>query len=227
MTFLVTGSKGFLGKRLHEKIGGYGIDVRDGNNLLSCPLPDADVIYHLAAQSSVEASWNDPMHDSDNLKMVVRLVQRYPNARIIYTNSAAAKDRKSPYGFSKNACAEYLKCFHHDYVICTLPNVYGHGSRSVVNAFKGRKKVTVYGDGSHTRDYVHSFDIVDGLILAKDWPRGEYELGSGIATSVLDLAKGKEIEFLPERKESESSVLTNSTPNWSHKVDVMSYMQGE
>lgn len=224
MTTLITGDRGFIGSLLRKQILSTGIDLRDGKNLLTCDLPPANVIYHLAAQSSVEASWKDPVHDSDNLRMMVRLVHSYPDAKIIYTNSAASLDQSSPYGFSKWACAEYLKRFHSNYVICTLPNVYGAGSRSVVDIFKGEEEVTIYGTGYNTRDYVHVDDIVAGLVKAKDWPVGEYQLGSGIQTSVLDLAEGKTVVFAPERKEAIDSVLRNNTPNWKPITNVMDYL---
>lgn len=224
MSILLTGHRGFLGSRLSREIDAVGIDLKDGLNLLTCDLPEANVIYHLAAQSSVEASWNDPTHDADNLKMLVRLVHWYPDAKIIYTNSAAAIDQASPYGFSKWACAEYLKRFHSNYVICTLPNVYGPGSRSVVDVFKDKEEVTIYGTGEHVRDYVHIDDIIRGLVKAKNWKPGEYQLGSGIPTTVLQLAEGKIVEFKDERQEAEESVLVNSTPDWNHTISVMDYL---
>ena len=217
---IITGSKGFIGSHLARNLDAIGIDIKDGLDLLTCELPDTDVIYHLAAQTSVEASWNDPMHDSDNLKMMARLVKRYPDSKIIYSNSAAAINPESPYGFSKWACAEYLRRFHSNYVICTLPNVFGEGSHSVVDIFKSKETVTIYGDGTHVRDYVHVDDIIDGLVKAKDWPIGEYQLGSGIPTTVLQLAGNKQITFAPERKEAKESVLMNTTPNWSPKIQV-------
>lgn len=221
---LITGSRGFLGSKLHEKIGGLGIDLRDGLNILTCDLHDADVIYHLAAQSDVEPSWHDPVHDASNYTMMVRLVHWYPKAKIIYTQSAASIDKSSPYGFSKWAAGEYLKKFHSNYVICTLPNIYGEGSRSVVDKFKGKDTVIIYGDGTHTRDYVHVLDIVQGLIMAKDWKVGEYQMGSGIATSVLELAGTKRKIFQESRKESESSVLKNTCPNWFPTHSVKDYV---
>lgn len=221
---LTTGSHGFIGSRIHEQLGGYGIDLKKGVDLLTFDLPDADVIYHLAAQTSVEASWHDPVHDADNLKMMVRIVHRYPKARIIYANSAAALDQSSPYGFSKWACAEYLKRFHTNYVTCMLPNVYGSGSHSVVDIFKGKETVTIYGSGEHVRDYVHVGDIVSALIKAQEWPVGEYQLGTGIPTSVLELAEGKEVVFQEPRKEAKVSVLVNNTPNWSHFTNVIDYL---
>lgn len=223
---LVTGHKGYIGSLLYKDTGGFGIDLRDGFNLLTCDLPkNIEIIYHLAAQSFVESSHKDPLHDLDNIRITARLVKEYPNARIIYANSAAAKEPiMSPYGFSKWASGEYLKRFHEDYVICTFPNVYGLNNKSVVDIFKASDNVTVYGDGLQTRDYVHVEDIVTALVLASVWPTGEYELGSGKATTVLELAAGKNITFAPPRVEARESVLKNTTPNWEPSIDVFDYI---
>jgi UDP-glucose 4-epimerase len=225
---LVTGHRGYIGSLLFKEIGDIGIDVRDGLNLLTCELPkDVDVIYHLAAQSSVESSHIDPLHDLDNIRITARLVKEYPDARIIYANSAAAREPlMSTYGFSKWASAEYLKRFHKDNVICTFPNVYGGDSKSVVDIFKSSEKVTIFGDGLQVRDYVHVDDIVRALVKAVKWPVGEYELGSGTATTVLELAKGKDITFAPPRKEARESVLQNTTPNWLPKIQLVDYLYG-
>ena len=225
MSILITGCKGFIGSRLFKKIEALGVDLKDGYNLITAELPkDIDIIYHLAAQSSVEASWHDPVHDMDNLRMTARLVKEYPNAKIIYTASAATPTT-SPYGFSKWAVKHYIQNFHSNYVICMLPNVYGEkDGKSVVDIFKGKDSVKVYGDGKQTRSYVHVDDIVEALILAKDWDIGIYALGDGISTSVLDLAKGKDIEFDVARKEARESVLPNTTPNWKPKIQLKDYL---
>lgn len=224
---LITGYKGQIGSLLAKRIDNFvGIDLKDGMNLITCELPkEIDIIYHLAAQSSVESSWHDPVHDMDNIRMTARLVKEYPKAKIIYANSAAAQDPQSPYGFSKWASGEYLKKFHKDYVSCVFPNVYGGSDKSVVDIFKGKEKVTVYGDGLQTRDYVHVDDIVEGLLLAQNWAVGEYFMGSGIPTTVLDLTDGKKINFAPARKEARESVLKNTTPNWSAKIKVLDYIK--
>ena len=216
-----------IGSRLVGRVDSLGVDLRDGMNLLSCPLPRADVIYHLAAQTSVDASWYDPVHDADNFKMIVRLVQEYPKAKIIYANSAAAMHPiSSPYGFSKWVCAEYLRTFHQDYVICTFPNIYGEkGGKSVVDIFRENNHVTIFGDGLQTRDFVHVDDIVDGLIKARYWQRGEYQMGSGIATTVRELAEGKHVAYAPARKEARESILRNDTPDWEPKINVKEYIK--
>lgn len=221
---LITGYKGFIGSHLKLTDEYVGIDIRDGYNLLSCDLPEVDTIIHLAAQTSVEGSWHDPMHDMDNLKMTARLIHKYPNAKLIYASSCAVMDVQSPYGFSKKAAADYIKTFHKNYVICVFPNVFGIGGKSVIEAFKGKDKVTVYGDGHQTRDFVHVEDIARGLLMAQNWPVGEYFMGSGTSHSVLELARGKEIIFAPARKEMYEVNVPNTTPDWKPLVDVMKYI---
>lgn len=221
---LLTGHKGMIGKRLFEKVGGGGIDFKDGLNVLTCELPDADIIYHCASQISVESSFADPLNDMDNIKMMARLVKRYPDSKIIYLSSAATFDINSPYGFSKWASGEYLKKFHKNYVICYLPNIFGDG-KGVVELFKGKDEVTIYGDGNQVRDFVHVDDLVDGLVKAKEWDVGEYTLGSTKGTKIIDLAQGKKINFLPPRIEIRESILPNTTPNWQPTINVIDYIK--
>lgn len=224
---LLTGNRGMIGSRLRPHLEDcICLDVVSGGNVITGELPEVDTIYHLAAQTSVEASWYDPVHDSDNLKMVVRLVHRYPNAKLIFAQSGATENpSSSPYAFSKWACGEYIKRFHNNYVICVFPNVYGvEGAKGVVDLFKGKDEVTVFGDGKQIRDFVHVDDIIEGLLLAQNWPVGEYFMGSGIGTKVKDLTAGKKVIYAPARKEQRESILPNTTPNWRPKINVFKYL---
>lgn len=224
---LLTGYKGNIGSKLSLLFDNFiGIDTKDGKNLSTCELPEnIDVIYHLAAHAPVEDSWKDPIRTIENLATTVRLVHHYPDAKIIFASTCASIDPVSPYGFSKWACNEYLKRFHKDAVILYFTNIFGI-PRSVVDIFKGKDKVTIYGDGLQTRDYVHVDDIVSGLYKAKDWSAGEYMMGSGIKTNLLQLAEGKEVVFKEARKEARESVLSNTTPDnsWKPTIDVLEYV---
>lgn len=224
---MITGAGGQIGSRLAEKLPhAVLIDSKEGDNLLNCYLPpDIDVIYHLAAHSSVEDSWHDPVRYVENVQMTVRLATEYPHAKIIHANSAAHFETvSSPYAFFKHAAWRYLNIFHKKTVDLVFPNVYGGAKKSVVDIFKDKDEVTIYGDGLHKRDYVHVDDIVEGLILAKDWEAGQYQMGSGVGTSVLELAGTRRIKYEPARKEAEDSVLKNTTPNWKPKIGVMDYL---
>lgn len=224
---LVTGHLGFIGSRLtpHLKEDWVGYDLRDGMNLLTCELPDyIDTIYHLAAQSSVEASWHDPLNDLDNIRITARLAHEYPNTKIVYANSCAALSYDSPYGFSKRGGADYLLKFHEKTINLIFPNIYGEGSRSVVDIFKDKSQVEIFGDGTHTRDYVHVDDIVEGLLKAAKWDPGTYFMGTGKSVSVNELAGFRRKKYLPSRKEADHVHVPNTTPNWHHKADVFDYL---
>lgn len=227
MNILITGHKGFIGSKLLDKLpGALGVDLKEGYDILTCDLPkDIDVVFHLAAQTSVESSWHDPVHDAYNFLLTTKIVKEYPQAKIIYANSCASIEPKSPYGFSKKISGDFLKTFHTNWVSLIFPNIYGGSKQSVVDMFNGQKEVTIYGDGTHVRDYVHVDDLVDGLIKAIDWPCGEYFMGSEKGTSVIDLAKDKKIIFAPERKEESEVIVKNTTPNWKPIINVLDFIK--
>lgn len=222
---LLTGGKGNIGSRLAKKLDDFiCIDTKDGKNLLTCELPEKiDLIYHLAAHAPVEHSWNDPLRTVDNFSTVVRLAHHYPDAKIIFASTGAAVDPVTPYGFSKWAASEYLKRFHDNAVILYFPNIFGL-PRSVVDIFKDKEEVVIYGDGLQVRDYVHVDDIVNGLVKAQKWKAGEYFMGSSVGTNLLQLAEGKQVMFKPARKEARESILKNTTPNWEPLINVIDYI---
>ena len=110
----------------------------------------------------------------------------------------------SPYGQSKLAGEGYCDLFARLYGLRTvalrLGNVYGPrqnplGEAGVIAMFAGRldrgEELTVFGTGGQTRDYVYVDDVVEALLTAGDLPEldGVFNVGTGIATSVLHLAE--------------------------------------
>jgi UDP-glucose 4-epimerase len=118
----------------------------------------------------------------------------------------------SPYGVSKLTSEFYLATYAmlHDLEVVSLryANVYGprqspHGEAGVVAIFGSRIRrgdaLTVYGDGTQTRDYVYVEDVARANVAATRWPTPAalhsiddvaFNVGTGIETSVLDLANG-------------------------------------
>jgi len=119
------------------------------------------------------------------------------------------KDPESPYGIAKLSAELYLAYYARlhrvDTVALSYANVYGprqdpHGEAGVVAIFCNRiltgQPLTVFGDGSQTRDYVFVKDVARANFAAatRDLPtpgrldtRG-FNIGTGIETSVVALA---------------------------------------
>ena len=108
----------------------------------------------------------------------------------------------SPYGVAKLATEAYLFFYKVeygiDYLTLRFGNVYGprqdpHGEAGVVAIFCGRildgKPVTIYGDGTQTRDYVYVGDVVRAVVAAGSSRASGIALniGTGIETNVNDL----------------------------------------
>ncbi len=124
---------------------------------------EPDVIHHLAAQSGVRPSVEDPMFDAHVNVLGTLNVQLAASEsgtqRIVFASSGGAMFGEvpgkpvsedapalpdSPYGISKKIVEDYFRYFEHssgvDYVILALGNVYGprqdpHGEAGVVAIF--------------------------------------------------------------------------------------------
>lgn len=231
---IITGHQGFIGSVLTQEFEDFwGIDKGSdfmGEDILSCDLRPDDLIIHLAAQSRVLPSIENPVSDAiTNVIGTARLAQYYSDARFIFTSTEGCiqKTIESPYGLSKKCAEDYIKFFVKDHVILRLPNIYGRpGSGSVIDKFIDGP-VVINGDGTATRDYVHVEDVARAIKMAIDWPPGTYHLGSDIYHSVLELAKatGKKYTFGPAIEgEQHHTETSNTTPDWEPQIDVMDYL---
>ncbi len=160
--------------------------------------------------------------------------------KLIFSSSAAVygdqevvpirEDRpahpQNPYGLHKyigeNTCVLWSELYGLPTVSLRYFNVYGPGFdpngayASVVGKFidlrQQDKPLTIVGDGTNTRDYVHVDDVVRANIMAAESDkvgRGEViNIGSGKETSVAELAAiiGGSVESVPTRLETSRSV---------------------
>lgn len=132
----------------------------------------------------------------------------------------------SPYGVSKLAAEEYIRLYARQYgvkaVILRLANVYGpgqdvNGEAGAIARFAGQaargEALTVRGDGTQTRDFVHVDDVVRAFLLANyfynDLPAQVFNISSGVARSVISIAKRiqNSIEFQPAIAEEPINML--------------------
>ena len=178
-----------------------------------------------------------------NLVEAVRSSPNAQQTRIVFASTGGAlygdfvsppspevtpKDPDSPYGISKLSVEHYLAYYGRihglDTVVLRFGNVYGprqdpHGEAGVVAIFCRRllegRALTVYGDGSQTRDYIYVGDVASAFITAAAAslpPPGRlderaFNVGTGVETSVVALADAlrraagasTSIEFAPKR----------------------------
>ena len=191
---LVTGGAGFIGSHLTEKLHQNNIEVLvvdnlltgKKENLLSLDLENTiygdvgseetlkiiknfnpDVCFHLAAQSSVVISVEDPLLDFEhNLLQPVQLIKTLLESdckQFIFTSSGGtifgepeviptseddyAGEPASPYGLAKKKLNELIEVMLQNetmsYSILNLSNVYGprqdpHGEAGVMSIFTGK-----------------------------------------------------------------------------------------
>ena len=128
----------------------------------------------------------------------------------------------SPYGASKAASELYCRAFEENHGIEAVSlryfNVYGPKQVSghysgVISIFARRilrgQPLTVFGDGSQSRDFVYVKDVVDATIsaLQGSFQSRVFNIASGTETTVLELAntmqelagRPSELKFRPPR----------------------------
>ncbi|RMH15373.1 MAG: NAD-dependent epimerase/dehydratase family protein [Gammaproteobacteria bacterium] len=155
---------------------------------------DIDVIVHLAANTGVAPSVEDPRKDC--VTNVIGTLNYLEGARFngvkrfVFASSGAplgeqepplheemAPHPVSPYGASKLAgegyCSAYYRTFGIETVALRFGNVYGPGSghkNSVVAKFIKQalagQTLEIYGDGTQTRDFIYIEDLVRAIALA-------------------------------------------------------------
>lgn len=145
-------------------------------------------------------------HDLDDGELLTETAELKPNSP--YAASKASADR---------LCYSYYKSFDMNITIVRPFNIYGErqkdGTFGALIPIMVRKaltgvKLTVFGDGSATRDYLYISDLIDAynIVLENDTLSGKaINFGSGVDTSVKDISEyiakklDAEIEYGPAR----------------------------
>ena len=218
---IVTGGAGFIGSHLVDKLieqeikvivlddcstGKYkninpkacyiNVDITtiDPNQFLNKET-DIDVIFHLAAKTTVQESINKPeYYNNVNVKgtlNMLMLANKLNAKRFVFSSSSSVYgDAKvptsenhplnplSPYALNKLIGEQYCKLYSDIYNLDTVClryfNVYGdrmnnEGYKLVFPIFKeqllNNKPLTINNDGKQRRDFIHVSDVVNANIL--------------------------------------------------------------
>lgn len=178
-----------------------------------------DVVVHLAANTGVGPSVEDPRQDCLNNVMGIfnylEAARLHKVEKFIFASSGApvgeveppiheelAAHPVSPYGASKLAgegyCSAYFQTFKVKTISLRFGNVYGPRSghkNSVVakfirNAMSG-EGLEIYGDGTQTRDFIYIDDLLNAVLLAANSEVGGevFQIATHRETTLNELAQ--------------------------------------
>jgi UDP-glucose 4-epimerase len=240
---LITGGAGFIGRHLADHLAGRDdteVTVIDNESLgdrkhldldrvrfiqgdlrslddLRSAIQGQDAVVHLAADTRVMDSIENPRHNFENNVIgtfnLLEVSRELGVGRVVAASTGGAilgdveppvheqmpPQPTSPYGASKLMLEGYLSAYSSSFGLssCALrfSNIYGprsfHKGSVVAHFFKqviAGQPLVVYGDGSQTRDYLYVGDLVEAIRVALDSDvQGAYQLGSGAPTTLNQL----------------------------------------
>ena len=229
---LVTGGAGFIGSNLIKSLVEKGFNVTSlddySTGSKSNEIQDVkyynldiekiskinesiDICYHLAAQSRVQPSFEDPEESFRiNVLGTSRVMEwaKKKKVKVVYAGSSSKHHvpSDSPYAMYKflgeEVCKLYKKSYNVNVAIARFYNVYGPGENidekygNVIGIWRSKviqgEPLPIVGDGNQKRDFIHVYDIVNGLIkiaLTDINHNDAWELGTGINYSINELFK--------------------------------------
>ena len=275
MKALVTGGCGFIGSNLvdmlldldyevvviddlssgkreycHKEVKYYFADFKEA---LEDSIGDIDVIFHLAAESRIQPSFENPLYTCKNNSYGTAVVCEYAKrvgAKVVYAGSSSFYGGVylNPYAFAKwqgeEVCKMYSEVYGLNTAIARFFNVYGPrnpqiGQYTPVVAIFEKQivetgELTIVGDGEQRRDFTHVYDICRGLIAMSKgkWLADVFNLGTGTNHSINELADmfGGKKKYLPARpgeaRETLADIrMTTEKTGWQPEFKLENYVK--
>jgi UDP-glucuronate 4-epimerase len=181
----------------HENFSFYNLDITEKESLNGI-IDSIDVVIHLAAKAGVLPSLKNPEayiktnivgthHVLDFIKSrgITKYVfasssSVYGNTKTIpFVESDSVNLPISPYAFTKKSCELLNHTYYYLHGINTINlrlfTVYGPRQRpdlaihKFIDQISRGEEITMYGNGSSSRDYTYVSDTVDGIMKAMEY----------------------------------------------------------
>ena len=218
-------------------------DVNNLNQLKQALKKDTfNYIFHYAALVGVERTQKNPLkvlEDIEGIKNILNLAVDCKAERIFYSSSSEVYgepveipqnetttplNSKLPYAIVKSVGESFMRTFHDhhqlEFTIMRFFNTYGPRQKNdfVISKFielaLQNKDITIYGDGSQTRSFLHVDDNVEFTIKILENNKllnDVVNVGSDVEMKIIDLAhliietlkSESKIIFLPPLKEGD------------------------
>jgi len=179
-----------------------------------------DAIIHLAAKAGVRPSINDPLpYQRTNIlgtQMLLDFARSAEVKQFLFASSSSVygvnknlpwkEDEQlqpiSPYAMTKLAGEMaghvYSSLYGIRFIALRFFTVYGPSQRpdlaihKFVKSILQDQPITLYGDGSTSRDYTYVHDVVQGVLSAIDYDQSVFEiinLGNSYSVSLIELVR--------------------------------------
>ena len=200
----------------HERFQFIDGDLLDID--LDALLVSADHVFHLAGQAGVRPSWGSQfaVYLRNNIAATQRLLEAakraqlrtfvfassssiYGNAKRLPVTEETLPQPISPYGVTKLAAEHLFSLSHPVYQVPAVSlryfTAYGPRQRPemaiqrFLSASMNGEQVTIFGDGTQTRDFTFVGDVVEANVRALEAPADEriFNVCGGSRISVNDL----------------------------------------
>lgn len=205
MKVLITGHEGFIGSNLYrylieKQYVVIGLDIKSGNDILTCNLPDCDIVIHLAGIGGVRESIEDPAkYWRNNVEGTRKILEHYYDKRVLVAGSSSQYEpHLNPYAASKHVIE---KIPHNNVVFMRFHTVYSSTPRKGM-FFDKLINGTVDYITEHSRDFIHIEDVCRAIeILIKTDFVGPIDIGTGISVKMTNICPNLPLkEFTPNER---------------------------
>ncbi len=235
MDILLTGASGFIGSNLYQYLKDrytiICIDTKSGQDLMTCNLPNADIVIHLAGLSGVRQSFENPTdYWKQNVIVSQRIFDHFKKKRILYASSSTAYEPwRNPYAMSKYGMELIAPA---NSLGMRFTTVYGPGAREHMLIPRILRNDVPYINTNHSRDFIHVYDICSAIeSLLKQKQTGVIDIGTSTTHKLTDMmdyfgiTTEKRVGGDTERLDNKANIKAMTSYGWKPQYELKKYIE--